>query len=84
MPAGLALVLGEGFVAVTRLPVPLTDAPEEHRVDLGPAALYGDDDDALAPAQPFPPLPPGVRVFMFRGPLFFGAASAISATRAAK
>ena len=51
---------------------------ELHGVDLGPAALYGDDDDSLAPAQPFAPLPPGVRVFMFRGPLFFGAASAIS------
>ena len=50
---------------------------ELHGVDLGPAALYDDEDDSLAPATPFAPLPPGVRVFMFRGPLFFGAAAAI-------
>ena len=50
---------------------------ELHGVDLGPAALYNDDDDSLAPALPFAPLPAGVRVFMFRGPLFFGAATAI-------
>ena len=50
---------------------------ELHGVDLGPATLYDDEDDSLAPAKPFPPLPPDVRVFMFRGPLFFGAAAAI-------
>ena len=47
-------------------------------VDIGPAALYDDDNDTLAPAMPFAPLPEGVRVFMFRGPLFFGATTAIS------
>lgn len=51
---------------------------ELHGVDLGPAALYNDEDDTLAPAMPFAPLPEGVRVFMFRGPLFFGAAAAIA------
>ena len=49
-------------------------------VDLGPAAQFDDDAETRRPSAPAGILPPGVRVFQFRGPLFFGAAAAVGDT----
>ncbi len=46
-------------------------------VDLGPSAQF-DDDARSRPSMPAANLPEGVKVFQFRGPLFFGAAAAVN------
>jgi sulfate permease, SulP family len=47
-------------------------------VDLGPQAQFDDDGDQPRPAIPAAAVPEGVRIFQFRGPLFFGAAAAVN------
>ena len=47
-------------------------------VELGPGPMVGEDEDEPAQAEPLLAPPEGTRIFQLRGPLFFGAAAAVS------